>query len=179
MVALPVRLALGLLFALGVLALPACTQPAPTPPEPSLPPPPPAPPPPPPKLLPPMNPQTNAGGDPLSDLLGGGRPLPPAEKDALVRKYKSALVGTWTANLGNGVSEELVYTDSTYSAKLSGPMPALASGKYTVAGLVGTKSLKLRLDTATGPRNITVTFEDGELQHPTLQQGVTGTFHKK
>jgi len=126
-----------------------------------------------------MNTQTNTGSDPFSGLLGGGRPLTQNDKDALVRKYKSALVGTWTADLGNGVSEELVYTDSTYSAKLSGPAPAMASGKYTVAGLVGTRGLKLRLDTAAGPRTVTATFEDGELQHPTLQQGVTGTYRKK
>ena len=57
----------------------------------------------------------------------------------------------------------------------------LRPGGYTVQGLVGAvKGLEgSQLDAGNGPRTITATFDDDELQHPTLQPGVTGTFRKK
>ena len=117
--------------------------------------------------------------DPFGGMLGTG-PQTPATTAALTQKFKSALVGTWTADLGNGVAEELTYTaDGTFTAKLTGPMPTSETGKYTVTKLVGTKGLKIQLDAATGPRTITAIFDGNELDHPTLVKGVSGTFHKK
>jgi hypothetical protein len=173
------RPALACLFALGVLALGACAQKAEQKAE--VPPAPQTPPPPIPKPKPVDKNGKGAGTfDPLSGWMGAA-PVPgsPAEQ-SLLQKYKAALVGTWTADLGNGVTEELAYNaDGTFLAKLTGPAPASASGRYAVLGLVGTKGLKVRLDAGGPPRTVTVTFDGDELQHPTLQPGVTGTFRKK
>lgn len=114
----------------------------------------------------------------LPNPLGGfeGAAATPAQ----IAKFKTDLVGTWAADLGNGATEELTYTASgTFTSKLTGPMPAMASGKYMVTGAVTTKVFKVQLDTSAGPRTITVTIEDNELLHPSLQPGVTGTFRKK
>jgi hypothetical protein len=127
-----------------------------------------------------VNPGVGAGGggNPLDAVLGG--PLPIAEVQILTQKFRGALVGTWTADLGGGATEELTYTATgTYTAKLTGPKPATTSGKYTVLQLVGSRGLRLRLDDGSGPRTIVVNFDGDELEHPTLQKGVTGTFHKK
>jgi hypothetical protein len=173
------RVTVGLVFVFTALVLSGCAQKTevtaakvePTP----------APPPPKPKIGPTGN-DGNGGGLPLDAIGGllGGNPTPgSATEQALLQKYKTALVGTWTADLGMGVTEELTYNpDGTFHAKLTGSTPASETGKYTVLGLVGTKGLKIQLATA-NPKTIRVTFEDNELQHPTLQPGVTGVFHKK
>ncbi len=137
----------------------------------------------------PVKPPGNGGGglnvadvafDSLGGLLGGGEPVPFAQAQALTQKYKTALVGAWAANLGDGVTEELTYnTDGTFTARRAGPASASATGKYVVKNLVGTKGLRIQQDTAAGAREITVVFEDEELQHPSLQQGVTAVFRKK
>jgi hypothetical protein len=103
-------------------------------------------------------------------------------KAALLDKYKAALVGTWTADLGNGVTEQLTYTkDGTFTGKLGGTSPVSESHTYAVLGLTGTKGLKIRFSKADGPvvRTIAVSFDGDELEHPSLQKGVTGTFRKK
>jgi hypothetical protein len=120
-----------------------------------------------------------AGFNQLGGLLGSGSATP-AELQAQLQKFKTVLVGTWTADLGGGAAEERTYTaEGTYTAKLTGPDPAVASGKYTAQQLVGTKGLRLQLDDGTGPHAIVVNFDGDELEHPTLQKGVTGTFRKK
>jgi hypothetical protein len=179
---LSIRVALGASLVFSSLALVGCAKraevsvaspeaPTPAPPQPQ----------PKPKPKPPSNDGKGTGGfDPIGGFLGT-TPAPgsPAEQ-TLLQKHKTALVGTWTADLGNGVTEERVYTAmGTFTAKLTGAAPASAAGKYTVQGLVGTKGLKIQLDSGNGPRTITATFDDDELQHPTLQPGVTGTFRKK
>ena len=118
----------------------------------------------------------------VGDLLGGGGPRNPAEAAKMRAKYTAALVGTWTADLGDGAAEELTYAaDGTFIATRTGPDAATAEGKYAVKGLVGTKGLKLQLTTDAGTRTATATavFEDDELQHPSLQPGITATFRKK
>ncbi len=122
-----------------------------------------------------------AGVGPFGGLFGGsGGVVPPGEKDKLLQKYKAALVGNWKADLGGGLTEELTYTaDGAYTAKLSGPTPVMDSGKYTVKEVVGTKTLKIQLDTAAGARTVTAVFDDDELQHPSLQKGITAVFRKK
>lgn len=114
----------------------------------------------------------------VGDLLGGG-PAPPAEAPKLLKKHTAALVGTWTADLGGGAREQLVYgADGTFRATRTGPGAATASGKYTVKGLVGTKGLKLQLDGAEGARTVTAVFDGDELEHPSLEKGVAATFRK-
>ncbi len=174
------RPALACLFGLGMLALCACAKKAEetagTPPVPA-----PAPVPPPPKPKPADKDAKSTGTfDSLGGFLGTSPPPGSPAEQALLQKFKTALIGTWVADLGNGVTEERSYTATgTFTAKLTGPAPASASGKYAVLGLVGTKGLKIQLETGTGPRTITATFDGDELQHPTLQPGVTGTFRKK
>ncbi len=120
------------------------------------------------------------GGAPVVPFgLGGGPALTPAQIQAQMQKFKTMLVGTWVADLG-GVTEELTYAaNGTFTTKLGGPAPATLTAKYTIKELVGTKGVKIQLDTGGGTRTVTATFEDDELQHPTLQPGVTGTFRKK
>jgi uncharacterized Zn finger protein (UPF0148 family) len=120
-------------------------------------------------------------GNPLGGFVGGAGPIPGTpEAQKLTQALTTALVATWTADLGDGVTEELTYTAAgTYTQKLTGPTPTTVSGKYIVKELVGSKGLKIQIDTAAGSRTVRVTFEDDELQHPTLQPGVTGSFRKK
>jgi hypothetical protein len=120
------------------------------------------------------------GFDPIGGWIGASPPSGSLAEQSLLQTFKTALVGTWVADLGNGVTEERSYTAAgTFTAKLTGPTPASATGKYTVLGLVGTKGLKIQLDAGGPPQTIRVTFDDNELQHPTLQPGVTGAFRKK
>jgi hypothetical protein len=173
-----IRVALGASIVFSALALAGCAKrtevsvasvetPAPAPPQP--------------KPKPPGNDGKGTGGfDPIGGLIGASPPAGSPAEQALLQKYKTALVGTWTADLGKGVTEERVYTATgTFTAKLIGATPASAAGKYTVQGLVGTKGLKIQLENGNAPRTITATFDDDELHHPTLQPGVTGTFRKK
>lgn len=109
-----------------------------------------------------------------------GVPTSVAQVQALTQKYTTALLGSWIADLGDGTTEELTYkADGTFSAKQTGPSAQAVAGKYAVKSVVGTKVLKIELNTDTGPRTITVTFEGKELEHPSLQPGVTATFRKK
>jgi hypothetical protein len=135
--------------------------------------------------LPDMKPEGKPGGitglalGQLNGVFSGG-PIPPDERDRLLQKHKSALVGTWTADLGGGVTEELAYTaDGAFTAKRAGTDPAMATGKYMVKDLLGTKTVKIQLDTADGARTVTAVLEGDELHHPTLQKGVVGVFRKK
>ncbi|QJW95721.1 hypothetical protein [Frigoriglobus tundricola] len=136
-----------------------------------------------PKLPNPTRPGTGGGAPgnaPSVGMFGDPAPNSPEAKK-LIEKFKDVLVGKkWVANLGDGVTQELAYeTNGTFTTSLSGPEPVTVSGKYTIRQAVGTKGLKIQLDTTVGPQTITVIFEDDEIQHPTLQPGVTGTFRKK
>ena len=123
------RLVLALVFVLGAVALPSCSKKEPEPPPPEQKP----------AVPPPKPPRGGATGglgiDPLGGMFGGAPKLTDDETKTLTQKFKSTLVGAWAADLGNGVTEELTYTpDGSYTANLKGPMPVLASGKYTVIG---------------------------------------------
>ena len=142
-----------------------------------------------PKVIPKVNPKPggkgpDAGGfvtDAVGGLLSGG-PAAPDREPELKRKYTAALVGVWTADLGNGVTEELTYkADGTFTAKRTGAAPATTSGRYTITSLVGTKGLRIQQDSAAGAvgRTVTAVFEGNELQHPSLEPGVTAVFRKK
>lgn len=111
-----------------------------------------------PKVIPKVNPKPggkgpDAGGfvtDAVGGLLSGG-PAAPDREPELKRKYTAALVGVWTADLGNGVTEELTYkADGTFTAKRTGAAPATTSGRYTITSLVGTKGLRIQQDSAAG-----------------------------
>ena len=116
----------------------------------------------------------------VDGLLSGSGPQNAAEGQKLRQKYTAALVGAWAADLGDGVTEQLTYAaDGTFTASRAGAAPTTASGRYAVKALVGTKGLKLELTTSDRTRTVTVTFEDNELQHPSIQPGVTATFRKK
>jgi hypothetical protein len=166
------------LFILGAFVLSACAKQAEI--EPPTPAPAPQPPQPPqPKPKPPKGGKDGTSFDPLGGLLGGGAPTGDAAQ-ALKQKYQAQLVGTWAAALGDGFTEERTYNpDGTYSAKLTGPAPATASGKYAVLQLVGSKGLKVRFGDGPAGRTLTVNFEGDELEHLSLRPGVTGTFRKK
>ncbi|MDY3560483.1 hypothetical protein R5W23_001718 [Gemmata sp. JC673] len=113
-----------------------------------------------------------------SVALNGGV-VAPAEAKRLVAKHTAALVGTWAADLGSGTREQLTYTaDGSYTVSRTGSGAATAGGQYEVKGLVGTKGLKLLLTGTSGERNVIVIFEDDELHHPSLEQGVTAVFRK-
>lgn len=165
---------------LCALMLPACAKPAPVEPvaAPVV-----APePPPPPKQRKPARSGAGAGGgavDAVGGLLVGGAPAPAAAQ-AIKEKYQALLIGTWTADLGDGYREERTYTaDGAYSAQLTGSMPATASGKYGVLQAVGTRALKVRLGDGPDARTVAVSFDGDLLEHPSLRRGVTGTFRKK
>lgn len=112
--------------------------------------------------------------------LGGDPALTPAEIQKRTDKFKTMLVGTWVADLGGGVTEELTYTaNGTFTTKLTGPAPATLTAKYTIKELVGTKGVKIQLDTGGGTRTVVALLDGDELEHPSLQEGVTGTFRKK
>ena len=127
------------------------------------------------------NPNPGAGGGPaLPFNLVGSPAQTPEQIQAQVEKFRARLVGTWVADLGNGVTEELTYTAAgTFTSKLTGPAPAMLSAKYTMKDLVGTKGVKIQLDTGGGTRTVVALFDGDELEHPSLQDGVTGTFRKK
>jgi len=167
-------------FLLGLVVLPACSKPPQPTQEPV-------------KIVAKEEPQPNPNSDqrgqgslnvgPIADRLGvalaGSAPKSKAAKE-LTEKYTAALVGTWSADLGNGVTEELTYTaDGTYTATLKGPMPAGAGGKYVVLEVIGTQVLKIELHGGDKPRTVKVVFADDELLHPSLQPGITGVFRKK
>jgi hypothetical protein len=163
------------LVLLGIFAVSACAKQAPVEPAPAQAPAPPQPPQPKPR------PANGKGGAANFNPLGllGGAPAA-GEATALKEKFAALLVGTWQADLGDGFAEELTYNpDGTYSAKLTGPMPATATGKYAVLQSVGTRGLKVRLGEEPGARTVTLSFEGDELEHPSLRPGVTGTFRKK
>ena len=127
------------------------------------------------------NPGGVAGGGGPGVPFGFGSPAQtPEQIQAQVEKFRARLVGTWVADLGNGVTEELTYTAAgTFTSKLTGPAPAMLSAKYTMKDLVGTKGVKIQLDTGGGTRTVVALFDGDELEHPSLQDGVTGTFRKK
>jgi uncharacterized Zn finger protein (UPF0148 family) len=117
------------------------------------------------------------GIDPLAPIFGSAPT--PAQGKQIVAKYGAALVGSWVCET-DGAKDEVAYlADGTFVASRTGTGAAKASGKYTVVGPAGSTGLKLKLETDSGPRTITVTFDGDALEHPTLEKGVTATFKRK
>lgn len=118
----------------------------------------------------------------VSGTLGSllGPTLKPAEQEKLLAHRKAALVGTWTADLGSGQTEELTYTaDGTFTRTRTGPQPVAIHGRYTVKSVVGPRGVRIQWDTEQGTHSLIATFEGDELLHPSSLPGVTGTFRKK
>jgi hypothetical protein len=114
-----------------------------------------------------------AGGPPLGGLLGGA--VDPAETQ---RRLTGRLAGTWRADLGGGVTQQVTYKqDGTYTDVLAGPRARSLEGTWKVAGLIGSKGLKLDR-TGGGSTQVRVVFEDDELLHDTDTPGVTGVFRR-
>ena len=122
------------------------------------------------------------GGPAVPFGLGGSPAQTPAQMAAQMEKFKARLVGTWVAVLDKDkdVTEELTYTaDGTFTSKLTGPAPAMLTAKYMIKELAGSKGVRIQLDTPGGTRTVVALFDGEELEHPSLQAGVTGTFLKK
>ncbi len=132
----------------------------------------------------PVTPKTppTGGGSPLDVLLGGDVPnLTPAEAAALTQKFKSRLLGTWKADLGNGTTAEIAYRpNGTFTETLTtGGKPKTISGEWTAGNLTAGNKGLLITRTINGTKNsIKVLFEDDEMIHETLEKGTSGVFRK-
>ncbi len=116
----------------------------------------------------------------LGSLLGQTDNLQPAEQEKLLARRKAALVGTWTADLGLGQTEELTYmADGTFTRTRTGSQPVAIRGRYTVKSVAGTRGVRMQWETDQGMQSFIVTFEGNELLHPSSLPGVVGTFRKK
>jgi hypothetical protein len=127
-------------------------------------------------------PKQGGGGSPFDLLPGGGTAPNGAEADMLTKKYRDMLVGTWKADLGKGVTAELVYgEDGTVTETVVTPNgPVARSGKWSVTGLVGRKGIVVAWTGQLGKMGpMRLIFEDGELEHPVVGQNATGIFRKK
>jgi uncharacterized Zn finger protein (UPF0148 family) len=123
---------------------------------------------------PPPAPSTGPG---LPPIFGG--PEDPAERQRRIATMTGKLAGTWRANLGNGVIQQIVYrSDGTYTDAVTGGDRARSlQGTWKVAEPIGNKGLKLNR-TGGGLPLVKVVFEDDELLHDTDTPGLTGVFRK-
>jgi len=133
----------------------------------------------------PVTPKTPpaGAGSPLDLLLGGDVPnLTPAQAAALTQKFKSQLLGTWKADLGNGTTAEVAYRpNGTFTETLTtgGKPKTTISGEWTAGNLTAGNKGLLITRTVNGTKNsIKVLFEDDEMIHETLQKGTSGVFRK-
>lgn len=116
----------------------------------------------------------------MGSLLGQAGDVKPAEQEKLLPRWKTALVGIWMADLGQGQTEELTYTaDGTFTRTRNGPQPVVIRGQYTVKSVVGPRGVRIHWKTDQGTQRFVVNFEGDELLHPSSLPGVVGTFRKK
>jgi hypothetical protein len=111
--------------------------------------------------------------------LFGGAPNP-ADAQRLRAELGKKLVGTWRADLGNGAVQVIEYrADGTFKDSLTGASGGReTSGSYQIAGLIGTRGL--RLDRPIGSRNqVEAIFEGDELIHDTDDPAVSGVFRRQ
>ena len=129
-----------------------------------------------------FNPQPQPGG--FGGFPGFGSPaVDPAELQRRnaerTAELTGRLAGSWRADLGNGVTQRVEYrADGTYTDTVTGGDRARQlMGTWKVAGLVGTKGLKLTR-TGGGRPQVNVVFEGDELVHDADEPGVTAVFRK-
>jgi hypothetical protein len=132
--------------------------------------------------------QPKQNGPPGLGGLLGSTPLTEAEKKQLLEKYKARLTGTWKADLGGGVTVQLVYgADGKASATITTPdKTETFSSVWTPTGEVSRKGLTVAAFAGTkftgDIKPMDLIFEDDELQHPVfdpvLKQTVIGIFRK-
>jgi len=132
--------------------------------------------------VPGFNPQPQPGG--FGGFPGFGSPaVDPAELQRRnaerTAELTGRLAGSWRADLGNGVTQRVEYrADGTYTDTVTGGDRARQlMGTWKVAGLVGTKGLKLTR-TGGGRPQVNVVFEGDELVHDADEPGVTAVFRK-
>jgi hypothetical protein len=115
-------------------------------------------------------------------MFGGVAPaLSPAEAAALTQKFKTQLVGTWKANLGDGSVAEIAYlANGTFTDTLTtGGTPKTISGTWATGNLAaGNKGIRITRTVNGAKSQVTAVFEDDELLHATQESGLTGAFRK-
>lgn len=136
-------------------------------------------------------PANDQGRPPAGGVPGGGGfellgspPLTAAEKDQLTEKFKSQLVGNWKADLGNGVTVQLVYSaDGKVTETVNSSRGTQTTvGTWFTTGATGRKVLPILFAWNGKPREtkpVLLIFEDDELLQPVLGQDVIGVFRKK
>jgi hypothetical protein len=118
----------------------------------------------------------------LPDVFGAG-PLSPEEKTKLTQKFSAQLVGTWKADLGDGVTAQLIYTaDGKVTETVTTSQGTkTTTGTWTASGVANRKTLLVTLTwsgVAGANKPVQLVFEDDELQHPVLGPGAIGIFRK-
>ncbi len=130
-----------------------------------------------------LPPTENGGGIGLPFLGGAsGGPITAAEANALITKFKTQIVGTWKADLGDGKMAEIVYrADGTFTDTLTKDgTPTTVTGKWTAGTLVaGNKGLQVNRMGDGGNSQLKVIFDDGEMLHDTQEKGTLGVFKKQ
>jgi uncharacterized Zn finger protein (UPF0148 family) len=122
-----------------------------------------------------------AAGVPGIPLFGTGPAPNSAEDQQLRADLSKKLIGTWRADLGSGAVQVIEYrADGTFKDSLTRGAAGgrETSGTYRVAGLIGTRGL--RLDRPIGTRNqAKAVFEGDELVHDTDDPAVSGVFYRQ
>jgi uncharacterized Zn finger protein (UPF0148 family) len=113
----------------------------------------------------------------------GSNPLTPAEKTKYTQQLKTQLIGTWKADLGDGVTAKLEYiSDGRVMETVTTPKGATVTmGNWTATDVANRNTLLVSVvwsGVAGKNKPIQLVFEDDELQHPVLGQGVIGIFRK-
>jgi hypothetical protein len=109
-------------------------------------------------------------------------PLTPAEKTKFNQQLRTQLIGTWKADLGDGVTAQLVYTadGKVTETVTTSKGTQTTTGTWTAKDVVKRETLPLTLvwSGTSGTTEVKLVFEDDELQHPVLGQGAIGIFRK-
>jgi hypothetical protein len=128
----------------------------------------------------------NPGGPVTSGGLLSSVPLTADEKTKFFQQYKKQLAGTWKADLGDGVTAQLVYSPNGQVTKTitSSTGTQEIAGTWNATGVVSRKGLLVTFiwNGMAGNKPVELIFEEDELQHPVLDpilnREVIGIFRK-